>query len=316
MKRKLLALTLALSMCGVPVYADDAVTAESVLQGMQEYSANAASEAMTMTLNLDAALKMVSEDAMETSIPVSMTGSFDIQEILDPIQMSLNGNFKVSILGQSNEIAMEMYMVMEDEQADTYVNETTDGVESGWQHTSVDMDELLDTLGISSLEELSSASVEDLLGADLDWTLTEENDSYKLEGQLAFSDILPLIEASMGADGEVISDEELDQVKSILSAFKMNMSYVVEKETFATRSCHIDFNDSDITAVNDIISDVMADALGSDDSTSISLEVNDFSMDMEISQDTVTSIEIPQEALDADTVDVNALVEEATELAE
>lgn len=318
MKRKLLTLTLVLSMCSVPVYADDAATVESVLQGMQEYSASAASEAVTMNMNLDAALKIASEEAPETSIPVVMTGNFDMKAIQDPMKMAMNGALKMAAMGQSEDMSMEMYMTMsEDGKADTYVNATAEGEESGWQHSSVDMNEMLSAFGASSMEELSYKSFEDLLGVDLDWTLTEADDAYTLETTFAFSDMMPVIEASMKAAGEAADEEEMAMAEEILGAFKMNMSYVLDKDTYATRSCHIDFNDSDMAVINDMIAESMGSAFGSeDDSTEISFVLNDFSINMEFSSETVESIEIPEEALNAETIDVNELAEEAAEAVE
>lgn len=318
MKRKLVTLTLVLSMCSVPVYADDAATVESVLQGMQEYSANTASEAATMNMNLDAALKIASEEAPETSIPIVMTGNFDMKVIQDPMQIAMTGAFKMTAMGQAEDMSMDMYMTMsEDGKADTYVNAVAEGEESGWQHSSVDMEEMLSAFGASSMEELSSKSFEDLLGVDLDWTLTEADDAYTLETTFAYSDMMPVIEASMQAAGEVADEEEMAMAEEILSAFKMNMSYVIDKDTYATRSCHIDFNDSDLTAINDMIAEAMGSALDSEEnSAEISFALNDFSIDMEFSYETVESIEIPEEALNAETVDVNELAEEAVEAVE
>lgn len=319
MKKKLLVFALALSMCSVPVYAEEEVTAESVLQGMEDYSASASSEAGSVTFNLDAALNVSSEDAPETSVPITMTGSFDVKMIQNPLLMSMNGSMSFSLLGTSEDSSMEMYLSMtEDGQADTYVKATAGEEESGWQHTTMAMDDVLDSMGVSSLEELNTMSMDDLFGTDLEWTLTEADDTYTLEAQLPFSDMMPLVEASMDAAGESaqLTDEEMEMVTSLLDSFVMNMSYVVDKETYAPQSAHVDFNDSSLTAVNQLIEAALASSSEDGSTSTVTIALNDFSIDMTYSGDTVESIEIPEEALNTEAVSAEDLAEDAASLAE
>lgn len=318
--KKVLALTLAFSMCAVPFTAgaEEAVTAESLMTAMQEYSQKAGSMTVPMTMNLDAALKMASEDAPETSIGFTMNGGFDMKEIVDPMQVAMSGSFKLAMMGESQEMSMDMYMKASEDGStiDTYARSTEDGEDTGWQHTTMDMSEFLSQLGVSSLADLSSMSFEDLLGSDvaLDWNVEETDDSYILSAKLAFSDLMPLINTAMESSGQTVGEEEMAIVESLLGSFVMNMSYDLDKETKAAKTCHIDFNDSDLTALNEMISAMMG--ASEDASAQMAIALNDFSMDMTFTYDDVTEITIPEEALNAETVDVNELAEEVAESVE
>lgn len=315
--KKVLALTLAFSMCAVPftASAEEAVTAESLMAAMQEYSQNAGSMSVPMTLNLDAALKVASADAPETSIGISMTGGFDVKEIIDPMQLAMTGSFKMALMGETQEMSMDMYMKTSEDgnTIDTYARSTEDGEDTGWSHATMDMSEFLSQLGVSSLEDLNTMSFEDLLGEDvaLEWNVEESDDAYVLSAKLAFSDLMPLIETAMEASGETAGDDEMAMVESLLGSFVMNMSYELDKETKAAKTCHVDFNDSDLTALNEMISAMMGSE--EDSSAQMAIELNDFSMDMTFTYDDVTEITIPEEALNAETVDVNELADEAVD---
>lgn len=322
MKRKLLALTLALSMCSFPVYAEDAATVESVLQGMQEYSAGVNSTAATMTMNMDAALKISSDEAPETSIPVTLSGDFDMKFLQDPMQIAATTSLKIAAMGQSEDMNMEMYMTVSEDGSsmDSYAKVIAEGEDSGWQHSAVDMEEMLNALNISSIDELKSMQTDKLNGIlPIDYTLTEADDAYHLEGILSFSDMMPFIEASMSAQGLDMADEEMALVESMLGGFKMDMNYVIDKETYAAKTCHVDFNDSDLSVFNSMLSQMVGGLFSSEDGSSsanVSFVLNDLSMDMDFAYDTVDSIEIPEEALSAELIDINELVTEAAEIAE
>lgn len=318
--KKLLAMTLALSICAAPfsAFAEEEVTAESLFAAMQEYSLSVQSMTVPVTLNLDAALTIASADAPETSIGISMTGGFDMKEILEPMQLAMTGDFKMAVLGQSEEIAMEMYMASSEDGStfDNYMNMTAAGEESGWQHVTMDMNEMLEAMGISSMDELGSMSFEEILGGDitLDWAVEETDAEYVLATQLAFSDMMPLIEDALAVSGEEIAEEELLMVESILGSFVMNISYTLDKETKAALSAHVDFNDSDMTIVNQLVSMAMASSMASEDGTvpEMAIVLNDFSMDMAYTYDDVTEIVIPEEALAAETMDMNEMMTEVT----
>lgn len=316
--KKILAMGLALSMCAVPftAFAEEEVTPESLMKAMEEYSQSVTSMSMPMTMNLNASLSVASEDAPETAFDILLNGGFDVKYILNPMTMSMNGEFEVSAMGMDEGMSMEMYMTSSEDGStiDSYVNMIAADEESGWQHTTMDMTELFAAFGVSSMEELSSMSVEDLLGMDslLEWTVEETDTTYELSAQLLFSDLMPIIEDSMGLAGEELGEEEMAIVESVLGAFTMNMSYSLDKETKAALTAHIDFNDSDLTVINQLISMFMSYDSESEEgsTTETTLTLNDFSIDMTYTYDDVEEIVVPEEALNAETIDANDVLEE------
>ena len=318
--KKLLAMTLALSVCATPftAFAEEEVTAESLLAAMQEYNMNVDSISMPMTMNLDAALKVVSADAPETSLGISMTGGFDAKEILDPLSMSMTGEFELSAMGMNEAMSMEMYMTSSDDGSvvDTYMNMIAADEESGWQHVTMDMAEILASFGATSMDELNNMSMEDMLGMDtpMEWTIEETDSTYEMSAQLLFSDLMPLIEESMATIGEDIGEEEMMLVEMILGSFAMDMSYSLDKETKAALSAHVDFNNSDLTFLNQMISMAMASSMGTEDGEipEMAIVLNDFSMDMTYTYNDVSEIVVPEDALAAETIDVNEMMEEVT----
>lgn len=326
MKKKMLAFTLTFALCSVPFSAfaeDSAVTAESVLEAMQEYQTGVDSLTSNMTMNLDAALKMSSEDSPETSIGFSMDGAFSLREILKPMKMAMKGDYKISVLGQNQDASMEMYGALSDDEKtlDTYVNMTAAGEESGWQHTTMDFEELLKSFGADSLNELSNMNVNEIFGDNvtLNWELEENDSAYLLSAVLNFSELMPMIEEAMKASGEEIPEEEMGLAEDILSSLVMNMTYTIDKETYAQISTHIDFNDSDLTVLNELLAAQISASSGEDSEASIpnmELALNDFSMDMSYSFDDVDEILIPEEAYTSEAINVNDLMEEAADLAE
>lgn len=316
--KKILAMGLALSMCAVPftAFAEEEVTPESLMEAMEEYSQSVTSMSMPMTMNLNASLSVASEDAPETAFDILLNGGFDVKYILNPMTMSMDGEFEVSAMGMDEGMSMEMYMTSSEDGStiDSYVNMIAADEESGWQHTTMDMTELFAAFGVSSMEELSSMSVEDLLGMDslLEWTVEETDTTYELSAQLLFSDLMPIIEDSMGLAGEELGEEEMAIVESVLGAFTMNMSYSLDKETKAALSAHIDFNDSDLTVINQLISMFMSYDSESEEgsTTETTLTLNDFSIDMTYTYDDVEEIVVPEEALNAETIDANDVLEE------
>lgn len=316
--KKILAMGLALSMCAVPftAFAEEEVTPESLMEAMEEYSQSVTSMSMPMTMNLNTSLSVASEDAPETAFDILLNGGFDVKYILNPMTMSMNGEFEVSAMGMNEGMSMEMYMTSSEDGStiDSYVNMIAADEESGWQHTTMDMTELFAAFGVSSMEELNSMSVEDLLGMDslLEWTVEETDSTYELSSQLLFSDLMPIIEDSMGLAGEELGEEEMAIVESLLGAFTMNMSYSLDKETKAALTAHIDFNDSDLTVINQLINMFMSYDSESEEGTTTetTLTLNDFSMDMTYTYDDVEEIVVPEEALNAETIDANDVLEE------
>lgn len=329
MKKQLFAAAMALTMCAssVSVFAEETteaateaaqdtaesgMSAEELLQKQAEANKNITSASMDMTMTLDGAME-ISDGTSSSSMNMVVSGDLAADVLMKPMQMAMTGDINVSMMGANQAMALEMYMVESEDgtKFDTYQNVNAGTESSGWVRTQVDITEILKQFGVSSLEELQSKSLESTLpeGIDLDWVVEETEDSYLLSSTLKFSDFMTLIEEAMQAQSEEISEEDMMLAETILGSFVMNMSYTIDKESFATKSVHMDFNDSDLSVLNALVSEVMAASMAADDGetaseTTVSLSLNDFSIDGTYTYDTVTEINIPADALTAEITDL------------
>lgn len=320
MKKKFVALLMVAGLSCTPLTAAaEEVTPESIMNAAGEYSDSLSSMSMKMALNFDGAMDIASEDTPASTLALSMDGDFDVKYIAEPIQMSMTGTFDVAMMGQKQTMGMEMYMIASDDSStvDTYIKmDDGSGTDMEWQHQQVDMEQFLSTMGVSSIEELNQLSGEDLLpeGITLEWSLDDQTDAYLLSSELPFSDLLPLVEESMSASGSEPDDESIQMIESLLGGFKLNFSYTIAKEDYAPQAFHVDFNDSDLTSLNELVSYYMLYSQEDSDTAgmTITLKLNDFSMDGTYDYTPVDKIEVPADALatEAEKIDVADTLEE------
>lgn len=324
MKKRIFTTALALTMCmsSISVFAESTLTAEELLAKQAEYMQNAGSSSMDMTINLDGALE-TSDGTSSSSLGMVLSGDISADILLDPMQVGMNMSMNLSLMGASQDIAMEMYMVENGTKFDTY-QKADDGTGTGqWMRTQIDMSEMFEQFGVSSIQELQGKSFDQMLpeGMEIDWAVEKTDDTYELSASVAFSDLMDLIETTLKSQGEDMTDEDIIAAETILNGFVMNMSYTLDKETYATEKFHADFNDSDLSLISDMINEIMGESTASAEETemsmpSINLVLNDFSIDGTYSYDTVTEIEIPADALTAEVVDVEELEEMAEDAVE
>ena len=166
MKKKLLlgltVLGAASMLCGF----DSAETADSLYQKMLDATTDASGASMSMGMNLDAAIN-VSDGTTDSSLGITMSGTFDVNATMDPVATELVGSMDLSALGQGQHMEMKSYSVTaEDGGLETYsfTKESTDD-EGSWAYnkdSNIDM---------TSLMDLSKS----LTAADMaDWGLTFE----------------------------------------------------------------------------------------------------------------------------------------------
>lgn len=311
--------------------ADDEVTAESLLNAAND----AASMSGTMKVNLDAGIEITGEAA--SSMDISMGGDFDMQMIVDPMQLALEGTYHMSILGEEQDLGLTMYAVMSEdyETLDTYVlaDDGTDSAE--WLHYQSTGDELRSALGIADGEDIKTALLNNDFSLsqdlELDWTLEETDAGYVVSSQLGLADI-------MDAAGSLVTDE-LEQLgvsaeavelfAGYLDGIVVNLSYTFDKETKLPSAFHMDLNDSDLTAINDVLSGLLsaASAVETTDgeeteqeteteaaAATIAITLDDFSVDGSYTYDDVTEIQIPADALTAPVESIEDLTDSMTEI--
>lgn len=339
MKKRLSAIMMALGLCAasLTVYAEDTagaasgeVTAESLLEANAEALKDINSTQAQMTLTLDGGVTVSGEDgAGATSIGLVMNGEFDIASILDPLQIAMEGTYDMSLMGQTMTFGMEMYTITSEDgtMVDSYVKMTDPSgqtADEGWQHTQMDMQEMLasfNELGISDLSDLQNKTIEELFpGMTFEWNITDNSDSYNLATVFAFSSLVPMIEDAFTASGEELPAETKTLIEEIFNGLVLNYDYDINKETNLMTGVHIDFNDSELATLNELISAIINQQTeaqtGTPATASYELVLNDFSMDAAYNYDEVAEITVPADALTTEVYDAQAVSDMLTEMGE
>lgn len=303
MKKKLLVGLLSLGMISLLSGFDSAQTADSVLDSMSQASAEADNMSMDMAMNMDLGID-VGDGTTTSTIAVAMNGGFKVDYILEPLSMMMDGSFSMSTMGQNQDMAMKMYMVTnEDGQIDTYTyTEDSATGEAGWTHESTA------DLGIdmSSLMEMQGS----ITAADYaEWGLTFElapeaadvngTECYLLSTSIDASTLSTMMDKIAELSGEAFTDEDMaviDQGLAFLDGLVMNIEYYVDTATYLPVQMHMDFNGTDLSAINSLITSSMGESA---EGTTVAVNLNDLSVDATMSYGDVAEITVPQEAIDS-----------------
>lgn len=324
MKKKLLlgltVLGAASMLCGF----DSAETADSLYQKMLDATADASGASMSMGMNLDAAIN-VSDGTTDSSLGITMSGTFDVNATMDPVATELVGSMDLSALGQGQHMEMKSYSVTaEDGGLETYsfTKESTDD-EGSWAYnkdSNIDMTSLMDLS--------KSLTAADMADWGLTFTLAPEaatvngTECYELSTVIDSSTLDTVLKKVSELAGEdLTSDQDVAMAMQYLDGLKLNITYYVDAATYLPVSVTMDMNDSDLTVLNSLI----ASTLASEEGTSAELVLNDFSINATTSYGDVAAITVPQEAIDAvaageatslDDVAENLVADAETEAAE
>ncbi|MDO5539105.1 MAG: hypothetical protein Q4F83_03385 [Eubacteriales bacterium] len=357
MKRKYLAVVLALSMSLTPYAAfaaEDAaetsgeaelvtetsesaeetdgsdVSADELMKKQAEFAQNSRSVSADMDMNfdLDFLVSLTGEDDMnqDYGFSMKMNGDMKVDMMMAPMTAAVTGTMTMEMDTESETIDMSSYMVTSEDGTKMDIYSKNPENDGQWTHTQTDLTEILKQLGVSSLNDLQALSSNDIMKDAVTWEVKENDSAYELTGQLKFGDmadtILPIIEqsvqSSMSAAGQEMDMAVIEPiVTTVLDCFVINTSYTLDKETCAVQTAHIDFNDSDLSAITALIQMYFAAFdTGSENKLECNIELNDFTIDAVYTYDEVSEIVVPEEALNAETIDLNEIMSEASEAVE
>ena len=301
MKKKLLLGLVTLGAASMLCGFDSAETADSVAQKMQEASSGVAGMTANAALNVDAALN-VGDGTTNSTIALLFTCDYDMATVLDPLSMQMDMAMHMSMMGQSEDMNMKMYMVpAEDGSLDvyTYTEDSASG-EAGWSYESTDSIDISEIT--SALEAMNLGSLSDwgivfelaLEAADFNGT-----ECYLLSTTIDTNTLSQILNKVSELAGEDLSaDEDVSMVLAMMEGLKLNHQYYVDTTTYLPVSVHLDMNDSDLTMINQYIQ-LMANSGEEGQTSTMELVLNDVSMDMTPVYGTIDPITVPQEAIDA-----------------
>ena len=314
MKKKLVlglaVLGTASMLCGF----DNTMTANDVLQKMQDVSKDTTSTTINMKMNLDGAVN-VSDGSTTSSIAGKVTGDFDMAATLDPFAMKMEGGVDMSFFGQNQSMKLKTYGVTNENGAldtYTYAEDSATG-EGEWTHTT---DSSIDYKQLISLSQ--SFTVSDYADWGLNFELAPEaadvdgKECYLLTAVVDKDSLNTLINKTSELAGEDLSsDEDVSAALAYLDGISMKLQYYVDTTTYLPVSMHVDLNDSDLTNLNALLAGTLA---SSEDNSTAELVLNDASFDMTCSYGDAVEITVPDEALQAQDVESPAdSIEDAVE---
>ncbi|MCD7737164.1 MAG: hypothetical protein LUI07_09430 [Lachnospiraceae bacterium] len=305
MKKRLVLGLLTLSAASLLCGFDSAETAESVLEKANEASSSIDSTSSNVDMNCDITIN-IGDGTTTSSIAILATAGLDIQAITDPFATAVNGTFSLSTFGLNRSLAMEMYLVTNDEDGlDAYVytedSSAEEDTEGSWVYSSdadIDIQALIDASDTIDYGELSEWGLDFELAsesAEYDgiecYLLTTVLDSFSL------NTVLEKAEELTGED--LTEDEEIDSVLEMLDGLEIAVEYYIDTDSYLPTAMHIDLNNSDLSALNDLVTLMLG--LSDSDASSMIVELifNDVSMDYTFSYNDVDEITVPEEALEA-----------------
>lgn len=301
MRKKIFTAALLLGMSSMICGFDQAETVESILQKQQDAAAAVASTSSVVTVNADLAI-----DLSGAALKTTASGEIEFDLIPAGPDFRLEGSidFLSPLLAQENTYDFRLFLKTDEaDGADVYVyyaNAVTG--ESYWDHDSAK------GVDVKSLMSLSSSiNSEKLAALGIDFTLApeaKENDGaecYQLAAVLDSSTFAAVLDKTSELAGQDLSaDESFASAMQLLEGLKINLSYDINTETFLPVGMHLDLNDSDLSVIEELVSSYLTSAMSSEEPLTVSIALNDLSVNAVNTYDTVTEITVPDEALAAD----------------
>ena len=130
--------------------------------------------------------------------------------------------------------------------------------------------------------------------ADVDGT-----ECYLLSTQVDSSSIGSLLEKSAEITGEdLTANQDVAMALSMLDGLNLNIEYYIDTATYLPVKIHMDLNGSDFSTIEALLSSAVGMAASEEaPESSVGLTVNDASLDIMMSYDTVSEITVPEDAV-------------------
>ena len=228
--KKIVALALTVVMVlGLLAGCEKPMDAKTLTQKMDEAQKNVTAVAGKMNLDLGMAMTVTG-----MTLDINMDVDVDIKEKLDMSAGYLNGKFTMEVMGESQEIAVENYVVAE---GDKLVNYSYESATDMWVKSEQDSAELK-----TMQEELMGAAMKFAELPEEKMTLAEEQETvggkscYVLTVNMDGTQFQDSMDTIMGTMTEEMT--ELEELEAMLkedmdwSALKLEMVYHVDAETF------------------------------------------------------------------------------------
>lgn len=306
MKKKLLSGIVILGAASMLCGFDSAETLDSLSAKMDEAVASYTGVSAETAMNLDASLE-ISDGTTVTPLDILLSGDMAFDMAMDPIALQANVAMNVSMFGEGDEIAEEMYMVAGDSgEYKMYIKVTDPGTgEETW------MVQPLEGLDVSTMSE--AAASESNFSEMAEWGVVFElapeaadvngTECYLISTTIDASTLSTIISRAGEQLGQDFSSEQaaLDTVLSMLTGLQINVAYYVDAATYLPIRATVDMDGSDYSIINTLINSYL-NGMASEEApaSTTSLTVSDASIDILMNYGDAPTVTVPQEALDAE----------------
>lgn len=298
MKKRLSAVLIAIGAVSMLCGFDSAETAENIMQKQQEATASASSTDASISLNADIAV-----DFAGAPLKAAANGTIDIEILTQEPALKLEGSVDVlsPLLAQENTYDFKLYMTTREHGTPDiylYYGDSVSG-DSVWDHEvgeGINMNDLFSLTSAVDLDSLSSLGI--------DFTLSQEavdvdgTECYELSTVVDSSTFSKVLEKASSLYGQDLSENEtVSMAMELLDGLYINISYYIDTASYLPVSMHVDMNDSDLSVLEALASSYVTSMMGSEEELSVSITINDLSVDVATEYNTITEIVIPDEAL-------------------
>ncbi len=312
MKKRMLALSSILGMSFMLLTGfDSSVTPETILENASAAISNASSLDFNMGLDFLLNMEMLTrsgEDTIPLNVGMGISGNIEFQAAQDQSFATLM-NLSMISMGTSEQLSNSIYLVPNEDGYDSYTYDSNIGTWSYQFEESSDTQETLDQLkGLLSgdLPDDFSDSSSDLsdLSSYVEFTLSDQ--PVTVNGVSCY-ELTSTIDGSLFSENQQLIDtlfsmQDMDETSMLLvyymlDGINIDISYYVAVDTNLPVQVLVDFSETDLSILSQLIE--LSMSLESDSSAETSF---DFSLDsalitINIDTDNLPTVTVPQEAL-------------------
>ena len=312
MKKRMLALSSILGMSFMLLTGfDSSVTPETILENASAAISNASSLDFNMGLDFLLNMEMLTrsgEDTIPLNVGMGISGNIEFQAAQDQSFATLM-NLSMISMGTSEQLSNSIYLVPNENGYDSQTYDSNIGTWSYQFEESSDTQEILDQLkGLLSgdLPDDFSDSSSDLsdLSSYVEFTLSDQ--PVTVNGVSCY-ELTSTIDGSLFSENQQLIDtlfsmQDMDETSMLLvyymlDGINIDISYYVAVDTNLPVQVLVDFSETDLSILSQLIE--LSMSLESDSSAETSF---DFSLDsalitINIDTDNLPTVTVPQEAL-------------------
>lgn len=239
-------------------------------------------KSVSTNINIDVEMDMsASTGGNDTSLEIKMTGEGVLEAVLDNFAAHQVMKMNVSLYNVDQASSTETYMIADannSKKVDVYTNSVSNDAESGWSHTSMDMEDASQNLNLNLYNLYTNSK--DSFSLEKKTKQFEGSECYVVNAKLGFKDIASYV-------GESLSQLNVDENSDL----KIDTVYYIDKETKEVKGAEVDMADT--------MKSLLEESAQQSSNTGIKINIKAFKVTSENTYNTVTSIDIPKEVTEA-----------------